>query len=153
MTRENSGDYAQRFETLLRMFLKDDGTPWKGRDFERASEGKLSSSYITALRQGNIKRPGFEALSLIARIMRFDVELWTLEAEEFDRYTPGGSTSSSELDPRLLKALDDERRRQILRKSLTLSDDECDTIIELIDNRHLLWSFQDLLSLNTRHKT
>lgn len=137
--------YADRFEALVRMFPKDDGLPWRGRDIERATDGKIGSSYITALRQGNIQKPGFEALSLIARVMRFDTELWTLDSEEFTVYTSDRPANLTGVDERLVDALQDRRIQDIVHKSLRLSDDQRDMVIKLIDNRQVLSNFQDLL--------
>lgn len=146
MTQDKGQAYADRFKALLRMFPKEDGTPWRGTDLERAADGALSSSYITALRQGKIRRPGFEALSLIARIMQFDTELWTLDTEEFEKYSAGRSFGSPNPDLQLIDALEDEYIQQIVRKSIAMSAQERQMILKLLEDRRVLESLHGLVS-------
>lgn len=146
MPQDKGQAYADRFKALLRIFPKEDGTPWRGTDLERASDGALSSSYITALRQGKIRRPGFEALSLIARIIQFDTELWTLDAEEFDKYSSMRSFGSHHPDLQLVDALEDDDIQQIVRKSVALSSPERQMLLKLLEDRRVLESLYGLVS-------
>lgn len=84
MTRRRGQSYAERFEALLEAFPREDGTAWGFDELERESDGRISASYCNALVEGDVSRPDLESLSVIARVMGFNMELWTLNHERFE---------------------------------------------------------------------
>lgn len=77
--------YAKRFERLLGMYPREGGKQWRGVEIERATDGFVSSSYVTALKKGRIHRPGLDKLRAIADIMGFPFELWLQDLEGWDK--------------------------------------------------------------------
>lgn len=83
--------YAEKFELLLDMFPHPDRREhedparrrWRGVELSEATHGKLSSGYITGLKNGRIKRPGPDHLRLLASIMGFPFELWLTEPHQW----------------------------------------------------------------------
>lgn len=95
-------NYAEKFERLLELFphpdRQYDADPqrrkWKMIEIARATEGRLSSSYLSSLRTGRNKNPGMEYLDLIAHTMGFPFELWLTEPQQWDRLLKGAETPS-----------------------------------------------------------
>lgn len=75
---------ARKFQLLLERFPRADGEPWRAVEIEAATNKRVSSSYISALRRGHLNRPGIEKLSLIADVLGVPFELWRLEPELWD---------------------------------------------------------------------
>src|SRR5829696_5100833 len=71
---------AQKFESLLEMYRRQDGRRWSGQEIDEATGGIVTRSYITNLRKGRIENPGFEKLKAIAKVMDFPPELWFEES-------------------------------------------------------------------------
>ncbi len=67
---------ARRFEALLDAYRRADGRRWSGQGLHDATAGVVTRSYVTNLRKGRIRNPGYEKLSAIARAMGFPPELW-----------------------------------------------------------------------------
>lgn len=101
--RANGGELtgkevAERFDLLLQTFLRADGEPWKNAEIEEATGGRVTSSYVSALRGGKFKRPGIKQLEDIAAVVGFPFELWRTEPEFWDevleKHPPRGSIRS-----------------------------------------------------------
>ena len=67
---------AQKFEGLLEMYRRPDGSKWSGQEIDEATGGIVTRSYITNLRKGWIENPGFEKLKAIVKAMGFAPEVW-----------------------------------------------------------------------------
>lgn len=70
---------AEKFESLLERYRREDGGRWTGQDLDEATGGVVTRSYVSTLRKGRIQNPGFEKLRAIARAMGFPPELWFQE--------------------------------------------------------------------------
>jgi transcriptional regulator with XRE-family HTH domain len=68
--------WARKFRVLRARYPREPGKSWRGVDFERATNGYLSGSYITALSKGRIDEPGLGKIFRIAEVMGFPPELW-----------------------------------------------------------------------------
>jgi transcriptional regulator with XRE-family HTH domain len=79
---------AQKFEALLEMYRRSDGSRWSGQEIDEATGGIVTRSYITNLRKGRIESPGFEKLKAIAKVMDFPPELWFEESPGLKDGTP-----------------------------------------------------------------
>lgn len=77
--------YAERFKKMLRLYPHASGRPWRGKDFEEATNGYVVGSYITALRKGRIENPGVQKLKKIAEVMGAPFDLWLEDPEDWDR--------------------------------------------------------------------
>ena len=75
--------YAEKFQRLLELYPRPDGRRWRGADLERATNGFVNGSYITALKKGKIDRPGLDKLRRIAEVMRFPFELWLEDPKDW----------------------------------------------------------------------
>ena len=67
---------ARKYEQFVEAFRRPDGSKWGGQDLEDATGGIVTRSYITNLRKGRIKSPGYEKLAGIAKAMGFPPKLW-----------------------------------------------------------------------------
>jgi transcriptional regulator with XRE-family HTH domain len=67
---------AQKFERLLDIYRRPDGHRWSGQQFDEATGGVVTRSYVTNLRKGRIDNPGYEKLRAIAKAMGFAPEVW-----------------------------------------------------------------------------
>jgi transcriptional regulator with XRE-family HTH domain len=77
--------YAEKFHRLLEQYPRPDGRKWRGRDLERATNGFVNGSYVTALKKGRIDRPGLDKLRRIAEVMGFPFELWLEDPSDWRR--------------------------------------------------------------------
>lgn len=77
----------EKFELLLELYRKEDGTKWTGADFHRATEGYLNRGYISNFRKGRIDQPRHDKLQTIAGLMDFDPQLWFQEPEQWPKYS------------------------------------------------------------------
>ena len=78
--------YAERFKKMLRLYPHpSSGRPWRGKDFEAATNGYVVGSYITALRKGRIDNPGVQKLKKISEVMGAPFELWLEDPENWER--------------------------------------------------------------------
>lgn len=75
--------WARKFEGILRANPRPDGRIWRGVDFDRATNGYINGSYVTALRKGRIEEPGLNKLRRISEVMGFPFQSWfeSLDAE------------------------------------------------------------------------
>lgn len=73
---------ARKFEHLLERYRRPDGSMWGGQDFDNATGGVITRSYITNLRKGRIENPGYDKLAAIAKVMGFSPRLWFEEPRE-----------------------------------------------------------------------
>ena len=95
--------YSQKFERLLALFphpqRREDPDPkrrqWRMVELERATEGELTSGYLSALRNDHIKNPGMRFLDLIAQTMGFPFELWLTEPTQWDRLLEEDASATS----------------------------------------------------------
>lgn len=69
-------EYALKFEKLLDMYPRPDGGRWRGVDFQEATNGFVSKSYITGLQKARWDNPGIAKLETISRVMGFPFRLW-----------------------------------------------------------------------------
>jgi transcriptional regulator with XRE-family HTH domain len=67
---------AQKFEALLEMYRRPDGSRWSGQEIDEATGGVVTRSYVTNLRKGRIDSPGYEKMKAIAKAMGFTPEVW-----------------------------------------------------------------------------
>lgn len=67
---------AQKFEHLLGTYRRPFGLEWSGQEIDDATGGVVTCSYITNLRKGCIRNPGYEKLRAIAKAMGFPLKLW-----------------------------------------------------------------------------
>ena len=75
--------FAEKLELLLTMFPRPDGRSWRGSEIASATDGLVSQSYFSQLRNGKYRRPGWEQLAAIADVMGFPFELWRLDPEQW----------------------------------------------------------------------
>src|SRR5919112_2720546 len=67
---------AQKFEHLLDTYRHADGRRWSGQEFDEATGGIVTRSYVTNLRKGRIENPGYEKMRALAKAMGFAPEVW-----------------------------------------------------------------------------
>ena len=73
--------WARRFSTLLDRYPRPDGKRWRGVDLDRATNGYVNGSYVTALSKGRIEQPGLNKLRRISDAMGFPFQEWFLPIE------------------------------------------------------------------------
>lgn len=61
---------------MLRVFAAPDGGGWTGTKMERATGGRVITSYFSSLRDGHISIPRADKLEWISQAMSFPVQLW-----------------------------------------------------------------------------
>lgn len=80
--------WARKFDTLLERYRRPDGRRWRGVDFDRATNGYVSGSYVTALSKGRIEEPGLNKLRRISDAMGFPFQEWFEPLEGDSRAGP-----------------------------------------------------------------
>lgn len=109
---EGTEDHVSgRFLGLLELYRKPDGGEWGGQDLEDATNGAVTRSYVSNLKNGRIENPGLAKLRAIANAMGFPPELWFGNEAGVGGRVPGGA---------LVAALDDPTVRAILEEVLGL---------------------------------
>jgi transcriptional regulator with XRE-family HTH domain len=98
--------YARKFRTMLRLISAPDGGQWTGTKMERATGGKVSTSYFSSLRDGHIEIPRADKIEAIAEAMGFSPGLWFKELEWWE-----GMEESWEKGRGLGAALEGEQRK------------------------------------------
>lgn len=73
----------ERLELILETFRRADGERWSLREIEQATGGAASASYLSSIRAGRINRVGGRQRAAVARVLRFPVELWDAEPEDW----------------------------------------------------------------------
>ena len=91
---------ARRFEALLDAYRRADGRRWSGQALHDATAGVVTRSYVTNLRKGRIRNPGYEKLSAIANAMGFPPELW-FEGEDRTELALAGSEERRDIAGKL----------------------------------------------------
>lgn len=78
-------DWGEKFERLREIYRRDDGSKWTGAALERATGGEVSQYFVSDLRKGKIRDPGFSKIVAISRVMGIPLQAWIdddfLEAE------------------------------------------------------------------------
>lgn len=82
---ERQSVYAEKFRILLRLTSAPDGGEWSGTKMERATGGKVSTSYYSSLRDGHISFPRADKLETIAEALGFEPGLWFKDLEWWRR--------------------------------------------------------------------
>lgn len=80
-------DFGSQFVRLLDEYRKPDGSPWQLKEIEQATNGFVKGGYLTNLRKGRIRQPGWDRMKAIAHVMGFPVQLWFEEPDQWDRLT------------------------------------------------------------------
>ena len=130
---------AQKFECLLEVYRRPDGSRWGGQDLHDATEGVVTRSYVTSLRKGRIENPGFEKLKAIAKAMGFPPELWFEDVENLRDVSgerPSWFRDSEDnlalLDEEMVEALRDETPRTILRGVVRLPEQDRRIVLGIV---------------------
>lgn len=74
--RARQSVYAEKFRIMMRLIGAPDGGEWSGTKMERATGGKISTSYFSSLRDGHIGFPRADKLETIAEAMGLEPGLW-----------------------------------------------------------------------------
>jgi transcriptional regulator with XRE-family HTH domain len=67
---------SQKFEHLLDVYRRPDGSRWTGQQLDVATGGMVTRSYFVNLRKGRIESPGYEKMAAIAKAKGFPPEAW-----------------------------------------------------------------------------
>ena len=76
MVRAGQEHVSKRFAKLLSLYRKPDGSPWGGKDLERATGGYVSHQWVGHLKSGRIKEPSFGKVVAISRAMGVPLQEW-----------------------------------------------------------------------------
>jgi hypothetical protein len=77
--------YAKKFRFMLEMIPHPDGGEWTPTKMERATDGQVSMSYFSYLRDGRIDIPRADKIEHIATAMDFPPELWFRDLDWWER--------------------------------------------------------------------
>lgn len=114
---------SERLETLFRMIPDErTGEPYENADVARLSLGALTEAEVESIRTGAVPDPSVEQVLALAEVFGVD-----------SSYFLDVSTKPPLLDRSAIEGLSNQRSRLILHKSLELSDQEKDLIIDMID--------------------
>ena len=69
-------EMGERFRRLQRTYRRPDGAAWTGAEIERATGGEVTRHYVSKLRNGYYKDPGFNKIAAISRAMGVPLEAW-----------------------------------------------------------------------------
>jgi transcriptional regulator with XRE-family HTH domain len=130
---------AQKFELLLGTYRRPDGRVWSGREIDDATGGVVTRSYITNLRKGRIRNPGYEKLRAIAKAMGFPPKLWFEDSNNLLEVAPAvpsdGRGDIAAKTDRLFESIMDDKtgepytNAEVARRSLgDLTEEEVEEI-------------------------
>lgn len=80
--------WARKFANFLERYRRPDGGRWRGVDLDRATNGYVNGSYVTALSKGRIEEPGLNKLLRISEAMGFPFQEWFEPAGDESRPGP-----------------------------------------------------------------
>lgn len=69
-------EMGERFRRLQRTYRRPDGTAWTGAEIERATGGEVTRHYVSKLRNGYYKDPGFKKIAAISHALGVPLEAW-----------------------------------------------------------------------------
>ena len=108
-------EFAEKWKLLHDRYRRSDNELWKGTELERATGKMVSSSYVTAIKNGSIKDPGLKFLRAIAKAMGFPFEYWTMEVEELrERLAKGPTKLPSAVEEERGSAAGDVRAAEVV---------------------------------------
>lgn len=73
---DDKGIFARKFRIMLEVIPHPAGGKWSGTKMQRATGGKVKTSYFSSLRDGHIHIPRVDKIEAIAGAMGFPPELW-----------------------------------------------------------------------------
>jgi hypothetical protein len=113
--QKKQSPYTRKFNIMLKVISGPDGGEWTGTKMERATGGKLLTSYFSSLRDGHIAIPRADKIEAIANAMGFPPQLWFKDVEwweqVYERWEKGEDVGPSlagdeeEIDGRNLSTL------------------------------------------------
>ncbi len=86
-------DFGAQFARLLDTYRKPDGSRWQLKEIEEATNGFVRGGYLTNLRKGRIRQPGWDRMKAVARVVGFPMQLWFEEPKHWDKVLEGDSKS------------------------------------------------------------
>lgn len=107
MTEPESGEqetgkdsvFARKFRIMLEVISHPDGGKWSGVKMERATGGRVKSSYFSSLRDGHIHIPRVDKIEAVAEAMGFSPALWFKNLSWwqtlYQRWSEGGDVEPS----------------------------------------------------------
>ncbi len=106
-------EFGKQFDRLLDAHRKPDGSRWQLKEIEDATNGFVKGGYLTNLKKGRIRQPGFDRLRAVAHVMGFPVQEWfeegaRAEAEGGEHRPGAGETLAKRLNA-LFKAVTNPR--------------------------------------------
>lgn len=135
-------DQGEKFERILGLFPHPERmnapTPqqraWKMSEIERATDGEVSSSWLSAFRRRKTKKPGMRMLDLISQVMDFPFELWLTEPEQWGAVLRerGGYAVNGEQE----SFVDEEPRTDVAvlcRKSMSLTSEQVHLLLRMAE--------------------
>lgn len=121
---------SERFEQLLDLYRRPDGSRWGGQALQDATDGLVTRSYATNLSKGRIESPGYDKLAALAAAMGFPPALW------FEDDLVSNATSAvggvSYLDADLIGALGDRTVREAAREISRLSGRDRKVVLRIV---------------------
>lgn len=69
-------DWGEKFERLRNQYRREDGSKWTGAALERATDGRVSAHFVSALRRDRIQDPGIEKVWAMSRVMGIPMDEW-----------------------------------------------------------------------------
>ena len=95
-------EFGKQFDRLLEAHRKPDGSRWQLKEIEDATNGFVKGGYLTNLKKGRIRQPGFDRLRAVAHVMGFPVQEWFEEEARPDAgaapRSGGGGTLAKRLN-------------------------------------------------------
>lgn len=73
---------AERLDLFFEAYRRADGDKWKGTELGRATNGVVSSAYVTGIRSGAIKQPSDKYRKAMSRAMNFPFSYWFMDVDE-----------------------------------------------------------------------
>ena len=120
---ERGTPISERLEMLFQTIPDErTGQPFDSAGVAKLSLGSLTEVEVEGIRSGTVPNPSVEQVLALAEIFGIDPS-----------YFLDSGTKPPLLDRAAIEALSNQRSRLILQKSLELSDQEKDLIIDMID--------------------
>jgi transcriptional regulator with XRE-family HTH domain len=120
-----SHSFAERLNKLFDTCRAPNGAEYSLADVSKATQGKLSRSYLSLLRSGSVTRPRIDKVQLLAEFFRVPVTYFTDD-------DTAGAADHAEMSDALRSALAKPGVAEVALRAGELGPDELALVLELL---------------------
>lgn len=133
---------SQKIDHLFKTVRREDRREHTYDDVERGTEGRVSRSYVWKLRHGRNNNPSLDVIEALAQFFRVEPAYFFDQPEDPDHALALAEVAA---------LLQDPVAQAVARHARGLSDASTETVLNLIDNLHVLEGRKPPVRSNGRH--